>query len=166
MLNLTIYNNQKECKACNIVAMNTVKTVKPSYIQQSNKCNACSITAVMEQAINYIYIKKSLWMRCESHYSIRCRLTVCPTEESQITPQKKFHTDHNFFLSKHSTNLYIYIKRGHWKCQNLTGCLFSFKKLCNWAKQKCKTPLWWHRNVKTCKENILYKKILLWYIQF
>jgi len=25
MLNLTIHNNQKECKACNIVAMNTVR---------------------------------------------------------------------------------------------------------------------------------------------
>ena len=25
MLNLTIYNNQKECKSCNIAAMNTVR---------------------------------------------------------------------------------------------------------------------------------------------
>ena len=29
------------------------KIVKPSYLEQSKKCKACSITAVMEQAINY-----------------------------------------------------------------------------------------------------------------
>jgi len=42
-------------------------------------------------------------------------------------------------------------KKNHWKCQNLKGCLFSAKKLCNWARHKCKTPWQWHRNVKTCR---------------
>jgi hypothetical protein len=34
---------------------------------------------------------------------------------------------------------------------------FNFKNLYNMARHKCKTPWWWHRNIKTCR-SIYYVK--------
>ena len=48
-----------------------------------------------------------------------------------------------------------------WNCDFIK---FNFKNLHNMARHKCKTPCWWHRNVKTCG-NMYYIQRFLWYVQ-
>ena len=65
------------------------KIVKSSYLEQSKKCKACSITAVMELKINYI---KNTYIQTYIHIYIHTCIHTCIHTHTRTYIHTYIHT--------------------------------------------------------------------------
>ena len=103
-------------------------------------------------------------------YQVPCILIVC------ITPKIFTITSQWYISQQYLFILYTLLHVSTFLCHhqgvlhlclvNLHNCVFNsfnFKNLCTLARQKCKTPWLWIRNVETCS-SIYYIKWYSWVI--